>query len=166
MPSSRWLTASQERAWRRYRRMRTLLDLQIARDLGQDSGLSDTDYDVLSILSEGPREGWRSRDLGARLFWSTSRLAHHIGRMEQRGLVARQPCPGDARGAIITLTPHGRDTLITAAPLHVASVRRHLIDLLTSDEIAALDTIATKVITHLAGQGAIEPPGPDPACAP
>ena len=104
--------------------MRTLLDLQIARDLGQDSGLSDTDYDVLSILSEGPGEGWRSRDLGARLFWSSSRLAHHIGRMEQRGLVARQPCPGDARGAIITLTPHGRDTLITAAPLHVASVRR------------------------------------------
>jgi hypothetical protein len=48
----------------------------------------------------------------------------------------------------------------------VASVRRHLIDLLTSDEIAALDTIATKVITHLAGQGAIEPPGPDPAFAP
>ena len=43
MPSPRWLTASQERAWRRYRRMRMLLDLQIARDLGQDSGLSDTD---------------------------------------------------------------------------------------------------------------------------
>ena len=136
MPSPRWLTASQQRAWRRYRRMRTLLDLQIA------------------------------RDLGTRLFWSTSRLAHHIGRMEQRGLVARQPCPGDARGAIITLTPHGRDTLTTAAPPHVASVRRHLIDLLTPDEIAALDAIATKVITHLAGQDTIEPPGPDPACAP
>jgi len=153
----RWLTASQERAWRRYRRMRTLLDLQIARDLGQDSGLSDTDYDVLSILAEGPEGGWRSRDLGARLFWSSSRLAHHIGRMEQRGLVAREPCPGDARGAIITLTPHGRDILTAAAPPHVASVRRHLIDLLTPGEIAALDTIATKVITHIAGQDAIEP---------
>ena len=166
MTSPRWLTAPQERAWRRYRRMRTLLDLQIARDLGQDSGLSDADYDVLSILADGPGEGWRSRDLGARLFWSTSRLAHHVGRMEQRGLVARLPCAGDARGAVITLTPHGRDTLTAAAPPHVASVRRHLIDLLTPDEVAALDAIATKVITHLAGQDPVVVPGPDPAGAP
>jgi DNA-binding MarR family transcriptional regulator len=72
--------------------------------------------------------------------------------MEQRGLVARQPCPGDARGALISLTEQGRAALERAAPPHVASVRRHIIDLLTPGEIAALDTIAEKVITHLAGQ--------------
>ena len=61
MASTRWLTAPQERAWRRYRRMRTLLDLQIARDLHRDSGLSEADYDVLSTLSEKPvmSEGWK-----------------------------------------------------------------------------------------------------------
>jgi len=150
--STRWLTAPQERAWRRYRRMRTLLDLQIARDLNKDSGLSETDYDVLSTLSEKPEGRWRARDLAAQLLWSTSRLAHHVGRMEQRGLVARQPCPGDARGALFSLTEQGRAALDQAAPLHVASVRRHIIDLLTPGEIAALDTIAGKVITHLAGQ--------------
>ena len=132
--------------------MRALLDLQIARDLSKDSGLSETDYDVLSTLSEKPEGRWRARDLAAQLLWSTSRLAHHVGRMEQRGLVARQPCPGDARGALISLTEQGRATLEQAAPLHVASVRRHIIDLLTPGEIAALDTIAGKVITHLAGQ--------------
>jgi DNA-binding MarR family transcriptional regulator len=132
--------------------MRTLLDLQIARDLHRDSGLSEADYDVLSTLSEKPDSRWRAHDLAAQLLWSTSRLAHHVGRMEHRGLVARQPCPGDARGALISLTDQGRATLRKAAPLHVASVRRHMIDLLTSDEVAALDTIAKKVITHLAGQ--------------
>ncbi|HUY52551.1 MAG TPA: MarR family transcriptional regulator [Streptosporangiaceae bacterium] len=152
MAPTRWLTAPQERAWRRYRRMRTLLDLQIARDLHQDSGLSETDYDVLSTLSEGPDSRWRARDLAAQLLWSTSRLAHHVGRMEQRGLVARQPCADDARGALISLTEQGRATLRRAAPPHVASVRRHMIDLLTADEVAALDAIARKVITHLAGQ--------------
>jgi len=150
--SPRWLTAPQERAWRRYRRMRTLLDLQIARDLSKDSGLSEADYDVLSTLSEKPEGCWRARDLAARLLWSTSRLAHHVGRMEQRGLVARQPCADDARGALISLTEQGRAILRNAAPPHVASVRRHMIDLLTADEVAALDTIAAKVITHLAGQ--------------
>lgn len=148
MTSAGWLTPAQEQAWRRYRRMRVLLDLQIARDLHQDSGLSEADYDVLSTLSEHPDDRWRARDLAAQLLWSTSRLAHHVGRMEQRGLVARRPCPGDARGAIISLT----------APPHVASVRRHMIGLLTDDEVAALDAIAGKVITHLAGQPPADPP--------
>src|ERR1700733_12250500 len=116
--------------------MRTLLDLQIARDLHQDSGLSAADYDVLSTLSEHPDDRWRARDLAAQLLWSTSRLAHHVGRMEQGGPAARlpppggrrnqpgrpprQPCPGDARGAIISLTEPGRVALRAAAPLHVA----------------------------------------------
>ena len=152
MASTRWLTASQERAWRRYRRMRTLLDLEIARDLNRDSGLSEADYDVLSTLSEKPGSRWRARDLAAQLLWSTSRLAHHVGRMEVRGLVARQPCADDARGALISLTGQGLATLERAAPPHVASVRRNMIDLLTDEEVAALDSIAEKVIAHLAGQ--------------
>jgi DNA-binding MarR family transcriptional regulator len=158
--SPRWLTAAQERAWRRYRRMRTLLDLQTARDLHRDSGLSEADYDVLSTLSENPGDCWRARDLAAQLLWSTSRLAHHVGRMEQRGLVARQPCADDARGAVIGLTEQGRATLRAAAPPHVASVRRHMIDLLTDQEVAALDTIAGKVIAHLAGEVPAELPPP------
>ena len=158
MASTRWLTAPQERAWRRYRRRRTLLDLQIMRDLQRDSGLSDADYDVLSTLSEKPGSQWRARDLAAQLLWSTSRLAHHLGRMEQRGLVTREPSADDARGSLISLTEQGRDTLVAAAPQHVASVRRHLIGLLTAEEVAALDTIAEKVITHLAGESPADPP--------
>jgi DNA-binding MarR family transcriptional regulator len=147
--STDWLTAPQERAWRRYRRMRTVLDLQITRDLNQDSGLSEADYDVLSTLSERSGSSWRARDLAPQLLWSTSRLAHHVGRMEQRGLVTRQPYADDARGALISLTEHGRATLERAAPPHVASVRRHFMDLLTPEEVAALDSIAEKVIQRL-----------------
>jgi len=152
-----WLTPPQERAWRRYRRMRVLLDLQIARDLHQDSGLSEADYDVLSTLSEQSGDRWRARDLAAQLLWSTSRLAHHVGRMEQRGLVERQPCPGDARGALIGLTEAGRAILREAAPPHVDSVRRNMIGLLTPDEVDALDAISSKVIAHLAGQESAGP---------
>jgi len=159
MASAQWLTAPQERAWRRYQRMRTLLDLQLARDLSQDSGLSESDYHVLSTLSERPDGRWRARELAGQLLWSTSRLAHHVGRMEDRGLVGRQPVDDDARGALISLTAAGTAALAAAAPGHVASVRRHLIGLLTAEEIAALDTIAAKVITHLTGQ---PPPGLPP----
>ena len=84
----RWLTDSEQRAWTGYRRMRTLLDLQLARDLNRDSGLSAPDYDVLSTLSESADSRWRAGDLAQRLSWSTSRLTHHVNRMTARGLVA------------------------------------------------------------------------------
>jgi DNA-binding MarR family transcriptional regulator len=146
---ARWLEPKQERAWRRYRRMRTLLDLQIERDLKTDSGLSGADYDVLSTLSEAADGQWRAREFADRLLWSSSRLAHQIGRMEARGLVERRGMADDARGSIVALTTHGRATLEAAAPAHVESVRRHVIDLLTPGEIRALDGIAGKVIDHL-----------------
>lgn len=144
-----WLTPKQEGAWRAYRRMRTLLDLQIGRDLAEDAGFSEADYDVLSTLSEVETHRWRATELARRLLWSTSRLAHQVRRMEARGLVAREQAAEDARGAVIVLTAKGWRELRAAAPKHVASVRRNLIDLLSAKEIAALDDIARKVVDHL-----------------
>jgi DNA-binding MarR family transcriptional regulator len=153
-----WLDAREQRAWRGYRRMRTLLDLQLARDLNRDSGLSESDYDVLSTLSERPGSGWRAGDLAARLSWSTSRLTHHTTRMQARGLVAREASPEDGRGAIICLTAAGWAVLRDAAPPHVRSVRAHLFDLLTQGEIDALAAISEKVTAQLAVASSSQPP--------
>src|SRR5438874_10616046 len=131
----RWLTKREERAWRGYRRMRALLDLQLARDMAQESGLSEPDYDILSTLTEDGGPPWRANELATRLLWSSSRLAHQVGRMERRGLVARTVCDGDKRGALIHLTEKGRATLEGAARPHVTSVRQHFVDLLTQDEL-------------------------------
>jgi len=149
MTEPRWLDAGEMRAWRGYRRMRTLLDLQISRDLGADSGLSDADYDVLSTLSEAPGHRMRLSELAASIFWSVSRLSHHVTRMQQRGLVTRDECPSDGRGAVLVLTDAGWNTIRAAAEQHVASVRRHFIDLLTPEQIEALAGIADKVVDHL-----------------
>ena len=150
MAQTKWLTKAEERAWRGYRRMRLLLDLQITRDLAR-LGLSDADYDVLSTLTEVADHRWRANDLANHLLWSSSRLSHHVGRMERRGLVAREAVEGDARGAVITLTRKGWSTLERAAKDHVASVRRNFIDLLTPRQLAALDEIAQVVTAHLGG---------------
>jgi DNA-binding MarR family transcriptional regulator len=152
-----WLSADEQRAWSAYRRMRTLLDLQLTRDLGADSGLSEPDYDVLSTLSEAAGGRWRASELATRLLWSSSRLAHHVGRMERRGLVGRRASADDRRGAVIELTDAGWDTLRAAAPRHVASVRRHLVDLLTPMELETLGGIARKVVDHLGGDVPPEP---------
>ena len=156
----RWLTPAEDRAWRGYRRMRTLLDLRLARDLAADSGLSEADYDVLSTLSEAPGDRWRASELAARLLWSSSRLAHHVGRMERRGLVARAAVDSDGRGAEVVLTAHGRQVLEEAAPRHLESVRRRLVDLLTPAEVDTLAAIAAKVVRNLEADS---PPADRPA---
>jgi DNA-binding MarR family transcriptional regulator len=150
MGAPRWLDPAEDRAWRGYRRMRALLDLQINRDLARDAGLSEPDYDVLSNLSETEGYRWRLSDLAARMLWSKSRLSHHLTRMQQRGLVTREDCPEDGRGAVVVLTQGGLRAIQAAAPDHVASVRRHLIDLLSPDQIAALGDITETVLSHLA----------------
>lgn len=134
--------------------MRSLLDLHLARDLLNDSGLSEADYDVLSTLSERPGGQWRPSELAARLLWSTSRLAHQVGRMERRGLITRGSCPDDKRGAVVALTDDGWKALRDAAPDHVRAVRHHFVDLLTPAEINALAVISSKVIGHLGGVAA------------
>ena len=78
-----------------------------ARELTQDAGLSEADYDVLSDLSETPQGRLRLRELADRMLWSRSRLSHHLTRMQQRGLVTREECADDGRGSMVVLTPPG-----------------------------------------------------------
>ncbi|MYW05007.1 MarR family winged helix-turn-helix transcriptional regulator [Streptomyces sp. SID3343] len=145
-----WLDEREQRAWRAYRRLRLLADSRIARDLTVDSGLSEPDYDVLSELSEAAGHRRRLGELADRMLWSQSRMSHHIKRMQQRGLVRREDCAGDGRGADIVLTDDGLRAIEEAASLHVASVRRNLIDLLTKDQVQALAEIGETVVRRSA----------------
>ncbi len=149
MTGSAWLDADEARAWRGYMRMRALLDLQIARDLARDSGLSDADYTVLVVLSEAPDHRVRLMELAERMLWSRSRVTHHLDRMAQRGLVRREAHPDNSRAIDAILTAKGRRAIERAAPRHVASVRRHFIDLLTESERAVLADVSERVIEHL-----------------
>jgi DNA-binding MarR family transcriptional regulator len=84
------------------------------------------------------------------MLWSKSRLSHHITRMQGRGLVVKQECADDGRGAVVALTEKGLRTIQEAAPAHAESVRRHFIDLLTDTEIAVLGDLTERVLARLA----------------
>ncbi len=154
MEPTRWLTPSEDRAWRAWLAMTERLRAQIARDLLVDSGLSDPDYLVLVHLSEAQGRRVRMNDLAARLDWSKSRLSHQLARMQARGLVQREECPSDARGAFAVLGSCGLAAIERAAPNHVASVRRHLMDVLDAEQLSQLSTIAELVVGHLRSQSA------------
>lgn len=137
------------RAWRAYIIGTELMRQQLHRELQDAHGLTILDYEVLVQLSEHEGRQMRMTALAGRVASSKSRLSHQIARMEKAGLVRRLDCPDDARGVIAELTDKGLHTLTTAAPTHVAGVRRHLIDLLTPAEQATLATIFERVLTHL-----------------
>ena len=147
-----WLDESESRAWRSWLTMNNRLRERIARDLYDDSGLSWADYEVLVHLSEEDGHRVRMSELAERLDWSKSRLSHQVARMEARGLVSREECPSDARGAFAALQEDGLAEIRRAAPAHVASVRRHFIDVLGDDELERLSDLADAVLDHLRQQ--------------
>jgi DNA-binding MarR family transcriptional regulator len=143
-PGVRWLSPDEERAWRAFRQMMVDIQAGTARDLAA-IGLSEPDYEVLSTLSERPGHSSTLHEQAAKMRWSRSRLSRHASRMEARGLLRREPDPADGRGCLLVLTASGLDTLDRAAPVHVASVRRHFIDPLLAADLAALERVAATV---------------------
>lgn len=144
-----WLDSEEDRVWRSWIAMADLLRTQLSRDLLQETGLSGQDYGVLVNLSEAPDGRLRMSELAERLCWSKSRLSHQVARMCARGLVAREGCSSDARSTYAVLTPAGRAEIVRAAPLHVASVRQHLFDLLDERQLSALGEVTEAVVRHL-----------------
>lgn len=140
-----WLSEDEEQAWRAFRRLLTALPARVGGDLASDSGLSSADYEVLSTLSEKQNRRWALKDLAAKMEWSRSRLSHHATRMQGRGLIEKEPDPEDARGCILHLTDDGFGVLEEAARHHVASVRARFLDHLSSDELALLRQLSTRI---------------------
>jgi DNA-binding MarR family transcriptional regulator len=142
MGTTRWLDDREQGVWRAFIQVHARLFACLARQLQRDTGLSEGDYEVLVNLSEAPEQRLRSFELSAAIQWEKSRLSHHLTRMQGRGLVDRQECPTDGRGAFVVLTAAGREAIEAAAPLHVAEVRRLFLDTLTAEQLDALGEIS------------------------
>jgi len=148
--ATRWLTDDEQCAWRTHLDVSRLLMHQLEKDL-QPFGLTNNDYEILVNLSESPDRRMRMSDLAAATLQSKSRLSHQITRMENAGLVQRVNCESDRRGLYAVLTEQGMETMQKVAPHHVASVRKHFIDLLTPEALADLRESLSPVADHLRG---------------
>src|SRR5215469_11010916 len=144
-----WLSADEQRIWRTYVRMSSLLPAQLNRQLQRDSGLTLPEYEVLVQLSEAPERRLRPFQICEALNWEQSRLSHQLTRMQHRGLVAREECAADGRGAFVVLTAAGADAIRSAAPGHVAAVRHLVFDRLDDDQRAAFEQACAAIIDAL-----------------
>ena len=143
---TRWLDPDEQRAWRAYLSATQLLHAQLDRELQRDSGIPHAYYEILVRLSEAPNRVLRMSELASAAESSRSRLSHAVARLEEAGWVLRESCPTDRRGSFARLTDDGFAALDAAAPAHVASVRRHLIDQLTPEQVRQLREISEAVL--------------------
>jgi len=146
---TRWLTDEEQTLWRGWIAASMLLPDRLNRDLQELHGLTGTDYQILVELSESPNRRMRMSTLADHVQLSRSRLSHQIDRMTKADLVTREVCEQDGRGMFAVLTERGWDTIVAAAPDHVESVRRNLLDQLTPEEFEAFGTACIKVAEAL-----------------
>lgn len=154
----RWLTDDEQRAWRMLAAVVLRLPAQLDRQLQRDAHLTHFEYWVLVVLSEAEDRTLQLKHLAAQSNASASRLSHVVRRMEDRGLVERQPCPGDARASNAVLTDAGWRKLVEAAPGHVDAVREAVFDGLDQRDVEDLERVCGRIVERLAAgpQGAAD----------
>ena len=133
-------------AWRAFLRAGTASAAALEAALA-DTGVSQSEYDVLLNVATGPKDGLRPTELAERVLITKSGLTRLLDRLVERGYIERRACASDRRGQLIVLTTDGRRAFRRAAPNVVRAIgtlfgdrfsEREVTDLrLTCERIAA-----------------------------
>ena len=148
-----WLEPAEREAWLRLIAVVELLPGALDAQLRRDSGLTHFEYYVLAMLSEAPERTLRMTSLAQRTNATLPRLSHVVRRLEDRGLVERFPCLEDGRATNARLTETGWEAVVAAAPGHVTTVRRSVLDPLSDEQVGQLREIADALLTRLDPEG-------------
>lgn len=145
----KWLTAEELDSWLSVVRLMTRLPWSIDQQLQRDSNLAMVEYQVLAMLVKSPDHMMRMSSLGVVTNASLSRLSRVVKRLENRGLVRREPDPSDGRFTNAILTESGVRALEDAAPAHVAHVRSLVIDVLSPEQLRRFRQVAERIVSRI-----------------
>ena len=154
-PASLQLDERELRAWRGMLRAHAALTKALDADLETAHGLPLSSYEVLMYLNDADGRKMRMRDLAASVILSRSGLTRLADRLEREGLIRRESCSDDARGAYAVLTPAGAEKHAVARTTHLAGVRSLFLQHFSESELDALGDAWERVVP-----GATTAPGP------
>jgi MarR family 2-MHQ and catechol resistance regulon transcriptional repressor len=117
----------------------------LERQLATQCDLSVQWFDVLMRLVRTPGHRLRMSDLAAQTTLSASGLTRAVDRLESEGLVRREVCPSDRRGAFAVLTEAGEARITAAVPVHIRQLEAVFDDLYTERELATLTELLHKL---------------------
>ena len=133
-------------AWRGLIRLRETVMREIDRRLRREGLISLADYGILITLVTEPTLSLRMSDLGARRMLTPSGITRVVSRLEEKGLVQRDPDPADGRAALAALTKRGLEELRRAEVFHHATVRELYVGRLAPQELKQLARLFEKAL--------------------
>ncbi|HKV84017.1 MAG TPA: MarR family transcriptional regulator [Ktedonobacterales bacterium] len=137
-------------AWRALLTAQATVIEQIERDLAAARQVPLGSYDVLLVLAEAPNRRLRMRELASAVVLNRSTLTRRVDRLEAEGLLVRERCADDRRGAYATLTDAGRIALRAAWPIYAEGIARYFARALTDAEADTLTHALTRIYTPTA----------------
>lgn len=142
-------TPEELKTWRSFIETVEVLRAQLGGRLQSESSLSTGDYQVLLALNEADDKTLRASSLASVICWERSRLSHHLGRMEKRGLVMRKRCPDDAHGVEVHITDAGTNAYRSASYPHLRAIRELFIEALSPEQLTHAAALTQALRAHL-----------------
>jgi len=158
LPEPDPFTETEFKAWRGLLRLRQTATREIDRRLQEHGNLSLADYGILITLVTAPRARLRMSELGARQVLTPSGISRVVTRLEERGLVQREPDHEDGRASLAALTRPGLEALRRAQVVHHATVRELVLGRLTQAELGRLAQLYEKALPGVVSAPVWPPP--------
>jgi DNA-binding MarR family transcriptional regulator len=133
-------------AWHLLLRVSSGVLRELDQALDTHDRITVTEFDVLITLDNAPGRQLRMTDLARATMLSSGGMTRLIDRLEDRGLVRRDPDPDDARALRATLTSDGEQKLAKARITHDAVITRMIAPHLNAADLRALKRTLDKII--------------------
>ena len=124
--------------WRAFLQAHARVTRRLDEELRAEHDLSLAEYDALLSIAEAPDRRIRMRQLADRVILSKSGVTRLIDRLVLDGLVQRDACLSDARGAEAVLTPAGLDRLRRASRTHLRGIDEHFISAVDDADLSVI----------------------------
>jgi DNA-binding MarR family transcriptional regulator len=133
-------------AWATFLQAHAAVARGLDADLRAAHNLTLNELEILLWLAHDSCVRMRMAALADSVQLSPSGLSRAIERLETRGLVSRQRCEDDRRGAFAVLTDTGVDLVRRASVTHAAGIRRRFLERLTATEMQAFASFCERVL--------------------
>jgi DNA-binding MarR family transcriptional regulator len=151
-PAEALLDDHELRAWRSLKCVYSGLSKALDAELEAAHGLPLTTFEVLRYVGATDAKRMRMCDLADSILLSRSGLTRLIDRLERDGLIQRESCSSDARGAYAVLTAEGEAKLHAAKATHRAAVRRLFLEHFSADELDSLASLLGRALPGVVGR--------------
>ena len=154
--------------WKAFLEAHARVSRRLDEELRAEHDLSLAEYDTLLAIAWSPDRRIQMRTLADSILLSKSGVTRLIDRLVADGLVERDTCLEDARGAEAVLTPAGLDRLRAASSTHLRGIQSHFLGVVDTDDLPtverAMQAVAERACqSHGTGDGESGPRTSDDA---